>query len=132
MADLLLDIVNYWIGESLVTADGTDIFRDILPDTPDSCVAIVEYAGEVSFINNTINRSIQVRVRDADHDDAKSLIVSLYDSVYDPEAEIRIIDFTATRWGIVTARNYPYQLDRDEDKRYIFVFNMGIVTIGDG
>ena len=51
--------------------------------------------------------------------------------LYDPEAEVRILDFTATRWGIVAPRNYPYQLDRDEDKRFIFVFNMGIVTLGD-
>jgi len=131
MADLLLDMVNFWITEGLVTADGTDIFRDLLPDQPDNCVAIVEYAGEVSFINNLANRSVQVRVRNTNHSTAKSKIVALYDSVYDPEAEIRIIDFTAGRWGIVKPRNYPYSLTRDEDKRYIFVFNMGIVTAGD-
>lgn len=131
MADLLLDIVNFWINESLVTADGTDIFRDIMPDEPDNCIAIVEYAGEVSFINNAVNRSIQVRVRNTDHDDAKSKIVALYKSVYDPEADVRIIDFTATRWGIVKPRNYPYSLTRDKNNRFIFVFNMGIVTVGD-
>jgi len=131
MSDLILDIVNYWIAEELVTAFGTDIFGELTPDTPANCVAIVEYSGEVSFINNTSNRSIQIRVRNTVRSTAKSKIIALYDSVYDPEAEIRIIDFTATRWGIVTPRNYPYQLDRDEDKRFIFVFNMGIVTIGD-
>ena len=131
MSDLITDIANYWIAEGLVTAFGTDVFGELSPDTPANCVAIVEYMGEVSFINNTLNRSIQVRVRNTVRATAKSKIIALYDSVYDPEAEVRIIDFTATRWGIVKPRNYPFQLDKDADNRFIFVFNMGIVTIGD-
>ena len=131
MSDLITDIANYWIAEGLVTAFGTDVFGELNPDTPANCVAIVEYMGEVSFINNTLNRSIQVRVRNTVRSTAKSKIIALYDSVYDPEAEVRIIDFTATRWGIVKPRNYPFQLDKDADNRFIFVFNMGIVTIGD-
>ena len=131
MSDLIVDITNYWKAALLVTAFGTDVFGNLNPDTPDNCVAIVEYAGEVSFINNTLNRSIQVRVRNTVRATAKSKIIALYDSVYDPEAEVRIIDFTAARWGIVSPRQYPYSLTRDENKRFIFVFNMGIVAIGD-
>ena len=131
MSDLITDIASYWVAEGLVTAFGTDVFGELSPDTPANCVAIVEYMGEASFINNTLNRSIQVRVRNTVRATAKSKIIALYDSVYDPEAEVRIIDFTATRWGIVKPRNYPFQLDKDADKRFIFVFNMGIVTIGD-
>jgi len=131
MSYLLSDIVAFWVAKELVTASGTDIFMDILPDSPDNCVAIVEYAGETSFINNALNRSIQVRVRNTVRATAKSKIIALYEIVYDPETEIRIVDFTATRWGIVTPRQYPFQLDKDENKRFIFVFNMGIVTIGD-
>jgi len=131
MADLLLDIVNYWIAESLVTADRTDAFRDVMPDSPDNCVALIEYAGEVAFMANVANRSVQVRVRDEDHDTGKSKIVALYNSVYSPETGIRVINFTVSRWGIVKARNYPYMLNKDESERYIFVFNMGIVTPGD-
>ena len=131
MSDLITDISTYWVAEGLVTAFGTDVFGDLSPYTPDNCIAIKEYMGAVSFINNTLNRSIQIRVRNKTRSTAKSKIIALYDSVYDPEAEVRKIDFTATRWGIVKARNYPYQLDWDEKKRFIFVFNMGIVTTGD-
>ena len=131
MSDLITDIATYWKTKLLITAFGTDVFGDLGPDSPDNCVAIKEYTGEVSFINNTLNRSIQVKVRNTVRSTAKSLIISLYDSVYDPEADVRIIDFTATRWGIVAPRNYPFQLDKDEENRFIFVFNMGIVTIGD-
>jgi len=131
MADLLLDIVNYWITEGLATADGTDIFRDILPDLPDNCIAVVEYPGDVPFITNLTNRSVQVRVRNTDYPTAKSKIVALYDSVYNPETDVRIIDFTAGRWGIVKPRNYPYLLKKDESERFIFVLNMGIITAGD-
>ncbi len=131
MSDLIIDLTDYWKAEGLVTAFGTDVFGELQPDSPDNCVAIVEYPGEVSFINNALNRSIQIRVRNSVRATTKSKIIALYDSVYDPEAEVRIVDFTATRWGIVTARNYPFQLEKDENKRFIFVFNMGIVTIGD-
>ena len=63
MADLLLDLVNYGIGQGVFTADGNDVFRDIMPDEPANCSALIEYMGEVAFINNMANRSIQVRVR---------------------------------------------------------------------
>jgi len=131
MSDLIVDITDYWKAALLVTAFGTDVFGNLNPDTPDNCVAIIEYPGEVSFINNALNRSIQVRVRNTVRATAKSKIIALYEAVYDPETEVRIVDFTATRWGIVTPRNYPFQLDKDENGRFIFVFNMGIVTIGD-
>ena len=130
MSDLITDITDFWKTKGLVTAFGTDVFGDLSPDSPANCVAVKEYPGEVSFINNTSNRSIQVRVRNTVRATAKSLIISLYDSVYDPETEVRIVDFTATRWGIVAPRNYPFQLMK-EDNKFIFVFNMGIVTIGD-
>jgi len=131
MSDLITDLTAYWVTKSLVTAFGTDVFGDLGPDSPDNCIAIKEYLGEVSFINNALNRSIQVRVRNTVRATAKSKIIALYNSVYKPESETRKIDFTATRWGIVKSRNYPFQLERDENKRFIFVFNMGIVTIGD-
>ena len=131
MSYLLPDIVAFWIAEGLVTASGTDIFMDTLPDSPDNCVAVKEYLGEVSFINNTANRSIQVRVRNTSYTACRTKIIALYNSVYNPEAEKRIVNFTATRWGIVKPRQYPVSLDKDENKRFIFVFNMGIVTVGD-
>lgn len=133
MVDLLLDIVNYLIiyASDAVTEYGVDIFIDNMPDEPDDCAALIEYLGDVAFINNTTNRSIQVRVRDIDYNNGKAKILVIYNVLYQPESEIRIVDFTATRWGIVKARNYPYKLNNDERDRVIFVFNMGIVTIGD-
>jgi len=131
MADLLLDMVNYAIAQDVVTGDGVDIFRDFMPDGPDNCVALIEYSGEVAFINNMLNRSIQVRIRNTDYVNCKVKAIAMYDILYQPESEIRIVDFTATRWGIVKAREYPYLLNRDERDRYIFTFRLGIVTIGD-
>ena len=131
MSYLLPDIIAFWVAAGLVTASGTDIFMDILPDSPDNCVAVREYPGEVSFINNTANRSIQITVRNTSYTTCRTNIIALYNSIYDPEAEVRILDFTATRWGIVKPRQYPFSLGKDKIKRFIFVFNMGIVTIGD-
>ena len=131
MPDLLLDLVTYGIDQEIFTADGTDVFRDYMPDEPDNCSSVHEYLGEVAFINNILNRSIQIRVRNTDYVNGKAKAVAIYEALYQPEAEIRIIDFTASRWGIVKAREYPYLLNRDERDRYIFTFRLGIVTVGD-
>lgn len=135
MSDLLLDLVTYWKNEGIVTADGTDAFRDIQPDNPNlpaNMVSVHEYpASGIAFINNTANRSIQIRVRNTDYAIGKSKAMELYNSLYDPEAEVRIIDFSATRWGIVKTRELPYLLNKDETERYIFTFRLGIVTVGD-
>ena len=131
MADLLLDLVNYGIEQEVFTEEDVDVFRDIMPDEPDNCSSLHEYSGEVAFINNMLNRSIQVRVRNADYINGKAKAIAIYNILYQPESELRIIDFTATRWGIVKAREYPYLLNRDERDRNIFTFRLGIVTIGD-
>lgn len=133
MSDLLPDMVDYLIlyASDAVTELGTDVFIDIMPDEPDDCVALIEYSGEVAFINNMLNRSIQVRVRNTDYATGKDKAIKIYNSVYDPESEVKIIDFTAGRWGIVKAREYPYLLNRDDSGRNIFTFRLGIVTVGD-
>jgi hypothetical protein len=133
VSNLLIDLKDYLIiyASDGNTDYGVDVFIDNLPDSPDNCTALLEYAGQVDFISNAVNRSIQIRVRNTDYQTAQDYINSIYNVLYNPESDIRIIDFTATRWGIVAARNYPYLLNRDDKNRCNFVFNLGIVTTGD-
>jgi len=133
MSNLLIDLKDYLLvyASDAVTTYGVDIFIDNMPDEPDNLTALKEYPGEVDFISNAVNRSIQIKVRNIDYMTAQNKINSIYNSLYSPESDIRIIDFTTTRWGIVAARNYPYLVNRDDKNRCIFVFNLGIVTTGD-
>jgi hypothetical protein len=129
MSDLLKDLEDYFIDQSIVTADGTDIFRDFMPESPDNCVSLIEYSGDVAFMAKMANRSVQVKARNTDYDLARAKINALFDAVYDPESDVRIVDFTAGRWGIVKPRQYPFMLPKVvSDERFIFVFNMSVVT----
>ena len=131
--DLLLDFVNYYLmyASDVVTADGTDIFRNNMPDDLDNCVGIFEFLGVSDFTSNVGNRSIQVMLRNTDYDTAKEKIWSLFDLIYKPESDVRIVNLTATRWAIIKARNFPYLLQQDETGRFIFMFIMGVVTYRD-
>jgi hypothetical protein len=133
MSKLLKDLTDYLIiyASDAVTIYGIDVFIDNMPDEPDGLTAIKEYQGQVDFGSNALNRSIQIKTRDFIYEVAQSKIISIYNVLYSPEDDIRIIDFTVSRWGIVAARNYPYLLTRDDKNRCIFVFNLGIVTTGD-
>jgi len=128
MGNLLLDIVNYLITQGVVTADGTDVFRDNMPDNPDNLVSVFEGQGVPAFVCDAENRSIQVSVRNTSYIACKTKIRSIFTLFHSNETEGRYINFTATRWGLVGCRGTPFKLKEDESKRTIFVFNMSIIT----
>jgi hypothetical protein len=123
--NLLLDLVVY--ASDYGTAD-VDLFRDTMPDSPDNCIAFIEYPGDTSFIAKADLRSIQVRVRNISYEIARSTIYLLYNFLYDPESDDRIIDLPDNRWIQITARQAPYFLQKDESGRFTFIFNMGVLT----
>jgi len=123
--NLLLDLVTY---ASDYGEDNVTLFRDVVPDSPDNCVAFVEYPGNTSFIANSDLRSVQVRVRNTRYETARTTILGLYGFLYDPESGDRIIDLPNNRWIQITARQAPFFLQKDESGRFIFIFNMGVLT----
>lgn len=135
---LLLDLVNYIITYAsdpdgmLATHDGVDIFRDWMPDAPSNAIALKEYLGLSSQVCNADSRSIQVSVRNDSYEKARKKIWAIYNLLYDPEKEVRIIDnITASRWGIITANQPPFFLRKTDDGRSIFVFNMRVTSSRD-
>jgi hypothetical protein len=132
--NLLLDLVNYLItyASDIVTEDGIDIFRDWLPDSPTNAVALMEYPGTSSQVCNADERSISVQVRNESYETARKNIWTIYNLLYDPENDIRIIDdISATRWVIINARQAPFSLPKTDDGRFIFIFNMGVISSRD-
>ena len=123
--NLLLDLVVY--ASDYGTAD-VDLFRDTMPDSPNNCIAFIEYPGETSFIANADLRSVQVRVRNTNYETARTTIWDLFDFLYDPESGDRIVDLPNNRWIQITARQAPYFLQKDESGRFTFIFNMGVLT----
>ena len=128
MGNLLLDIVNYLITQGVVTADGTDVFRDNMPDSPDNLVALFEGQGVPAVVCDAENRSVQFQVRNKSYTACKTKIRSIFALFHLNEIEEQYIDFTATRWSLVTCRGTPFKLKEDESKRTVFVFNMSVIT----
>jgi hypothetical protein len=130
--NLLLDLVNYIIlyaSDIGITADGVDIFRDFQPDSPDNSVCLSEYPGITSYICNADVRSVQVKVRNTSYENGRKRIWGIYNLLYDPENDVKIIDaITVTRWGIIQPRQAPYYLTKDDSERRLFIFNMGVTT----
>ncbi len=126
--ELLLDLAEYLAtnGYGVATGANPTICRTILPDSPDSCVAVIDYPGTGAFTNDAVNRSIQILKRDAEYETARVAIWGIFNLLDVPEK--RIIYLPASRWSIITTRNPPFWLKKDESKRTIFAMNLGVVT----
>lgn len=136
MSDLLLDLVAYFISKDIATAevdeddvptgDAVDVFRDTMPDGPDSAVAIYEYAGGpiTPQIASTV-RSIQIVARANSATASKDRAYQFYNSLL---SEDGIINLTATRWAVVTLRQVPFKIKIDSRNRIYYGFNVGITT----
>ena len=127
MSDLLVDLETFLITNNIATLDGTDIFRDFMPDMPDHVVVVGEYAGVPGDVGvDTQLRSIQIQVRDTSYALARSKIHTIYKLLH--QALDPIIYITDTRWTVVQLRQTPFSLGRDKQGRVTFTFNLGVLT----
>jgi hypothetical protein len=127
---LLKDLEQYLIDKNIAVADGTDLFRDAVPETPDRVIVLSEYGSmPMTFGDASVSRSVQVIVRDTSYAGAEALAWQVFKAFINPLENI--VDVTSSRWGIFTARQTPHKLLLDEKGRTQFFFNMGIVTTMD-
>lgn len=127
MADLLSDIKTYFT--SLGIVPDNIVFKDYMPNKPDTAVAIYEYSGGTPLPQiDGVHRSVQVVVRSKNASEARSKINALYASL---QTEDGILNFTPERWAMVYLRQTPFKMKTDESERHYFVFNMGITTYKD-
>lgn len=123
---LLLDIVTFLTNEGVVVGDGIDAFRDFTPEAPDALVALHEYKGDaVVFYEPSVNRSVQIIVRDCDADAARQRCLAICKLL---TKDNLIVNFTPDRWGQVHIRQTPFSIGQDENNRTSYCFNVGITT----
>lgn len=126
---LLLDITLFLVSKSVATGDGVDVFRDFMPEEPDSLVALLEYTGDpASPYDTTVHRSVQVVTRDPDADAARLKAVNVFKALQEAQGYDGRVDFTSERWGQVYLRQSPFFFKRDENDRTQYAFNIGITT----
>ena len=131
MSSLLEDILDYLKTNSKITNPAVDGFENVMPESPDNLVSLIEYLGTSGFVDDTNNRSIQVNVRNKSYETARQKVWSIYNLFHTQDIEDRIVHLTSTRWAMFNCRSAPFKLREDEQKRTIFIFNMGVLTSND-
>lgn len=64
MTNLIPEDIVWYLSASGIAASGTTLFANNLPDTPASCIAVFEYAGErIELPDNFEKAGIQIRCR---------------------------------------------------------------------
>lgn len=129
MATLLLDIATFLVAQHMCVADGTDLFRDIIPEKPDSLVSLYEYKSDPpSLFDQAVNRSVQITCRDKNSDVARQKALAIYKCIDSFRDEAGSVYFTPNRFGQVHFRQTPFKMKIDENDRAYYTFNMGITT----
>jgi len=126
---LLLDIVLFLQANLIITGDGTDAFRDYLPESPDNTIALFEYGGAPDVaVDDAVHRAVQIQFRNLDADLARQQSVTTYKLFREHMNEDRFINLSESRWSQMYLKQTPYMLKRDDSARTIYAFNIGLTT----
>jgi len=101
-----------------------DIRLGSMPDQPDSCIALFEYAGSPPDLHWPGEYpGLQVRVRDASYPDGRARIkevIRVLHGLYEQTLD-------GTRYLLIKARGSPEVLKRDASDRVEFIVNFEIM-----
>ena len=116
------------IGAYLATQDigtvGTDIFLGLMPDQPDNCIALFEYAGSPPDLHwNGEYPGLQVRVRNKSYAAARAKIGEIAKELHGLHEQT----LSGTRYLLIKARGSPEILKRDASNRIELVLNFEII-----
>ncbi len=131
MANVLDDLATH-IAANTSFVINTDLFKGSLPDTPDTCIILAEIIGDEPV--ETMGRSlgsinierptIQILSRGAKNDylTARTNAETVYRKVHN----IVETDLSGTRYHLVEALQPPYNIDRDDNGRWLIGFNCNV------
>lgn len=107
---------------------GTNLFTGLMPDTPDACVALLEYPGGAGIYTfgsgGTIieNPRIQVIARGTTYPGAQSSIHSVYTALDGLVEQV----LSGTLYHLITAVQPPFGFPLDLNNRYVLACNFSI------
>jgi len=120
---MLKEIGTYLQGQGIGTL-GTDIFLGLMPDEPDNCIALFEYAGSPPDLHwNGEYPGLQVRVRNKSYAAARTKIGEVMDKLHGLHEQT----LSGTRYLLVKARGSPEVLKRDNNNRVELFVNFEIL-----
>ena len=124
---MLSEIGAYLATKSIGTV-GTDIFLGLMPDQPDNCVALYEYAGSPPDLHwNGEYPGLQVRVRNKSYAAARTKIGEVMEKLHGLHEQT----LSGTRYLLIKARGSPEVLKRDNNNRVELFVNFEIIKESD-
>ena len=144
---MLREIGTYLQAQGVGTP-GADMFLGLMPDEPDNCIALFEYAGSPPDLHwNGEYPGLQVRVRGTSYEAARSKIGDivkklhgLYEQILSDEGEPEGIGdegegngeeeptpVTGTRYLLIWAKGSVEILKRDANNRVVLFVNFEII-----
>ena len=124
---MLSDISTYLKNQGVGTP-GTDMFLGLMPDQPDNCIALFEYAGSPPDLHwNGEYPGLQVRVRNKSYAAARTKIGEVAKKLHGLHEQT----LSDTRYLLIRARGAPEVLKRDASNRVELFVNFEIIKESD-
>jgi hypothetical protein len=120
---LLTEIGAYLATKSIGTV-GTDIFLGLMPDQPDNCIALFEYAGSPPDLHWAGEYpGLQVRVRNKSYAAGRAKIGEIVKELHGLHEQT----LSGTRYLLIRARGSPEVLKRDANNRVELFVNFEMI-----
>ena len=125
---VITEVGTYLAAASISTQDltlGTNLFLGRLPDSPDTCVGLIQTGGTAptdtfgTSYPPLENQGLQTLVRAASYATGEALAVDVFKSLQSVENQT----LTSTLYLKIEANQSPFALERDEQERVIFSCN---------
>ncbi len=120
----MLEAIGGYLEEKDVGTVGVDIFLGLIPDQPDDCVVLFEYAGSPPDLHWPGEYpGLQVRVRSVSYSGGRAKIGEIVDLLHGLHEQ----ELGGTRYLLIKARGSPEVLKRDSGNRLEFFVNFEII-----
>ena len=121
---MMLKEVGTYLQTQGIGTLGADIFLGLMPDQPDSCIVLFEYAGSPPDLHwNGEYPGLQVRVRNKGYAAARTKIGEVIDKLHGLHEQT----LCGTRYLLIKARGSPEVLKRDNNNRVELFVNFEII-----
>jgi len=127
-ADVMLNEIGTYLQSQGIGNLGSDIFLGLMPDQPDNCIALFEYAGSPPDLHwNGEYPGLQVRVRNKSYGAGRAKIGQVKRELHG----LHETTLNGTRYLLIKARGSPEVLKRDAGNRVEWFLNFEIIKESD-
>lgn len=128
-AEVMLNEIGTYLQAQGIGTVGVDIFLGLLPDQPDNCIALFEYAGSPPDLHwEGEYPGLQVRVRNKSYSSGRAEIGQILKLLHG----LHETTLSGTRYLLIKARGTPEVLKRDASNRIEWFVNFEIIKESDG